>query len=281
MDEITAGAVWRSLPRRDPAGHKGMFGKVMCLCGCVGFTGAPVLAARAATRTGCGLVSLAVPNTIYPIVAQKCLEEMPFPLPSDYKSLRNRAVACDAVLVGPGLGLSSRAHRLVLGLAEDLEGTLVLDADGINALEKHMDTLERRRGRVTILTPHDGEFARIGGDLSGGDRLEAARHFAQRYGCILVLKGHRAIVANPEGRCYVNTNGNSGMAKGGSGDVLTGMLAGMVRTAHEPARVCELHGMAGVLAEEKYGNACMTSRDLLEMLPEAFRRLAARREEQP
>ncbi len=275
----TVDGTWvkRALPPRKPDGHKGTFGKVLILAGSVGFTGAPVLAARAATRTGCGLVSLAVPNTIYPIVAQKCLEEMPFPLPSDYKSLRNRAAACDAVLVGPGLGLSSRAHRLVLGLAEDLEGPLVLDADGINALEKHMDTLERRRGRVTILTPHDGEFARIGGDLSGGDRLEAARHFAQRYGCILVLKGHRTIVANPEGRCYVNTNGNSGMAKGGSGDVLGGILVSLLAQGMEPEEAARaavwLHGRAGDLCAEALTEYAMTPSDLIGRLPMVFREL--------
>ena len=130
---------------------------------------------------------------------------------------------------------------------------------------------------MTILTPHDGEFARMGGDLSSGDRLEAARRFAQRYGCILVLKGHRTIVANPEGRCYVNTNGNSGMAKGGSGDVLGGILVSLLAQGMEPEEAARaavwLHGRAGDLCAEALTEYAMTPSDLIGRLPAVFREL--------
>lgn len=269
--------VKRALPLRPADGHKGTFGKVLILAGSVGYTGAPVLAARAATRCGCGLVSLGVPNAVYPIVAQKCMEEMPFPLPSDYKGIRARAADSDAVLVGPGLGRASRAQRLVLGLAEELEGPLVLDADGINALEKHMDILEGRRDRVTILTPHDGEFARLGGDLSGGDRLAAARRFAETYGCILVLKGHRTIVASPQEAAGINTTGNSGMAKGGSGDVLAGILTSLLAQGMDPEKAARaavwLHGRAGDLCAASLTEYAMTPSDMIGRLPAVFREL--------
>lgn len=197
MDEITAGAVWRSLPRRDPAGHKGMFGKVMCLCGCVGFTGAPVFASRAAVRTGAGLVYLGVPAAIWQVAAVKSDEAMPFPLPdrdgklacAGEEEIRRRAAGCDAVLIGCGLGRSDESDRLVRSLL-DLPRPLVLDADGINAVSGTMELLLVRRGRVTVLTPHEGEFLRAGGDLTPG-REEAARRFARLHGVYLILKGHR------------------------------------------------------------------------------------------
>ena len=175
MDEITAGAVWRSLPRRDPAGHKGMFGKVMCLCGCVGFTGAPVFASRAAVRTGSGLVYLGVPAAIWQVAAVKSDEAMPFPLPdrdgklacAGEEEIRRRAAGCDAVLIGCGLGRSDESDRLVRSLL-DLPRPLVLDADGINAVSGTMGLLSVRRGRVTVLTPHDA------GARGSGTPLRAA-----------------------------------------------------------------------------------------------------------
>ena len=148
---------------------------------------------------------------------------------------------------------------------------VVLDADGINALEGHIDVLDARGGSFTVLTPHDGEFVRIGGDLSGGDRLAAARSFAAEHGCALVLKGHRTIAAFPDGTAYINTTGNPGMAKGGSGDVLGGIiisLLGQGLTAREaiPMAVC-LHGMAGDLCARELGEYGMTPSDMIERLP--------------
>ena len=161
-------------------------------------------------------------------------------------------------------------------LLTEVQQPIVLDADGINALEGHIDVLDRRKGRVTILTPHDGEFARLGGSLTQG-RIAAARSFAQDYGCILVLKGHRTVIATPEGNVLVNTTGNSGLAKGGSGDVLTGMIASLVAQGATPVQAAALgvwmHGRAGDLAAERLTEYAMTPADVIESLPDVFKEL--------
>ena len=205
------------LPRRPRAAHKGDFGRVFILAGSVGYTGAPVLAASAAVRTGAGLVYLGVPRDIYPIVAVKCTEAMPFPLPGDYNAILEKAKSCDVALIGPGLGRAPETEQLILNLLRDLEIPVVLDADGINAVSGHIDSLDSRSA-PTVLTPHDGEFRRLTGcALPIPDRLAAARDFAKDHNCVLVLKGHGTVTASPDGLCRVNTTGNPGMAKGGSG----------------------------------------------------------------
>ena len=281
MEEITAAYVRRLLPRRDPMGHKGTFGKVLCVCGSVGFSGAAVFAGRAAVRTGSGLVYLGVPESVWPVAAMKCDEAMPFPLPSREgrlspeaeEPIRRRAGACDAVLVGCGLGRGPGCDALVRRLL-DLDRPLVLDADGINALSGHMDALSLRRGRTTVLTPHEGEFLRAGGDLSRG-REQAAADFAARHGVYLVLKGPGTVIAAPDGRRMVNSTGNCGMAKGGSGDVLSGMLVSLLGLGLAPMDACcaavWLHGRAGDLAARDVGLWGMTPSDLLDRIPAALR----------
>ena len=153
-----------------------------------------------------------------------------------------------------------------------------MDADGINAVAGHIDILDSRRDCVTVLTPHDGEFARLGGDVSGGDRLGAARSFARAHGCCLVLKGHRTITAFPDGAAFVNTTGNPGMAKGGSGDVLSGIILSLLGQGL-PARQAVplavwLHGAAGDLAAEKLGEYGMAPVDLISMLPGLTKQLS-------
>ena len=173
--EITRAYVKSILPHRDPEGHKGTFGKVYCLCGAVGYTGAPVLAASAAVRSGSGLVFLGVPKDIWPIVAVKCDSAMPSPLPSQQGKLalaaedavRAQIDGCDAVLIGCGMGRSEESDALTRRLI-DMDKPLVLDADGINAFETHIPEIKRRQGKVTEMTPHEGEFFRAGGDLSRG-----------------------------------------------------------------------------------------------------------------
>lgn len=281
-ETIDALFVKNVLPRRREDGHKGDFGKDYILAGSVGFTGAPVFAARACVRTGAGLVTVGTPAAAWPVVAGKCMEEMPYPLPDqDGKlsaaargSILERAQTCGAVLIGPGLGRSPESDGLLCSLAAELPQSLVLDADGINAVSEHIDVLRKRFGRVTVLTPHDGEFARLGGGLAACARLDAARDFAREHGCVLVLKGHRTIVAAPDGRAAVNTTGNSGMAKGGSGDVLSGMilaLLGQGMAAYEAACAAVwLHGRAGDLAARDKGEYSMTPSDLLERIPAAI-----------
>mgnify|MGYP002554371749 CR=1 FL=1 len=273
--------VRRLLPRRDPEGHKGTFGKVLCLCGSVGYTGAPVFASRGAVRSGAGLVFLGVPESIWPVAAVKSDEAMPFPLPEAEgrlsllaeETIRRRAAGCDAVLLGCGLGRGRQTDALVRRLM-DLPQPLVLDADGINALAGHMDEWERRRGRVTVLTPHEGEFLRVGGNLSQG-RTAAAEDFARRSEAVVVLKGPGTIAAAPDGRCMRNPTGNCGMAKGGSGDVLAGMLVSLLGLGLPPMDACcaavWLHGRAGDLAARQVGLWGMTPSDLLDRIPAALR----------
>ena len=271
-----------ALPPRRADGHKGTFGKVLIVGGAVGYTGAPYLTAAAAVRTGCGLVSLGVPEAIWPVEAAKCVSAMPFPLPDKHGKLSpkakaeilRRAAGCDAVAIGPGLGRSEGVTELVLDLLREIRQPVVLDADGINALAGHIDVLDARRNAVTVLTPHDGEFARIGGDLSAGDRLGAARAFAAAHGCILVLKGHRTVTAAPAGNALVNTTGNSGLAKGGSGDVLTGIIVSLLAQRAAPVQAAAggvwLHGRAGDLAAERLTAYGMTPEDVIAALPAAI-----------
>lgn len=274
------------LPPRPADGHKGMFGRVLIAGGAVGFTGAPVLAARGALRSGAGLVTAAVPASVYQIAALKCEEAMVLPLPCGgdgalsaeaAQAFLDAARGKDAVLIGPGLGRSTGAEALVWAGVETLLCPVVLDADGINALAGHMDILKARRGRVTVLTPHEGEFARLGGDVGARGRMEAARSFARTYGCVLVLKGHRTLTALPDGRCIVNPTGNSGMAKGGSGDILGGIILALLGqgmgAAEAAAAAVWIHGRAGDLAAEEFGERGMLPTDLARRLPLVFRQL--------
>ena len=281
-ESVDADYVRSVLPKRKTDGHKGDFGKDYILAGSVGFTGAPVFAAKACVRTGAGLVTVGTPAAAYPIVAVKCMEEMPYPLPEHngilsadaHSSILAKAAPCDAVLMGPGLGRSAESDALIRSLLRELKQPLVLDADGINAVSEHIDVLLERADRVTVLTPHDGEFARLGGDLAGKTRLDAARDFAREHRCVLVLKGHRTIVAAPDGRATVNTTGNSGMAKGGSGDVLAGMILSLIGQGapalEAAAAAVWLHGRAGDLAAAARGEYGMTPSDLLEHIPDAI-----------
>lgn len=261
------------LPRRERDSHKGDYGKLLIVAGSEGYTGAPVFAAQGALRSGAGLVYLGVPRDVYPMVATRCSSAMPFPLPDDTEQLVERARSCDVVLVGPGLGRSLQAQQLVFRLIEEAEGPLVLDADGLNALEGQTQRLRTRTG-LTVLTPHDGEFARLAGcSLPLNDRVEQAAQLAQDTGCVVVLKGHETRTVDPQGRVWRNTTGNPGMAKGGSGDILAGMIAsllgqkqltGCVSCPGElVAWAVYLHGAAGDAAAAQYGEYGMLPDDTL------------------
>lgn len=270
------------LPRRNREGHKGDFGRVAIISGSVGYTGAPCLAAAGALRAGAGLVSVGVPGDIYPIVAAKLTCAMPYPLGPGprltelhLEAAAGRCRGQDAVVLGPGLGNDPFTLAFVRRLAKGVEAPLVLDADGINAFSGHIDELQSRRGRRTVLTPHLGEFARLLGREVGEDRAGEAGNFATGYGCYLVLKGHRTLVACPDGEIYENQTGNPGMATGGSGDVLSGMIAALLGQGLAPERAVTaavyLHGLAGDLAAEALGEYAMTARDLIDYLPQAMR----------
>ena len=275
METVTARLARRLLPTRRADGHKGTFGRIYVVAGDVGYTGAPVYAAEAAARTGSGLVFVGVPQAVYPIVAARCATAMAQPLPEDREVLLKRLKGCDAVVLGPGLGRSRAAEELVLFLLEKLECPVVLDADGINAAAAHIDVLRGRRC-PTVVTPHEGEFLRLGGDLSLG-REEAALTAARELGCVLVLKGPGTITAAPDGRARRNTTGNCGMAKGGSGDILSGMIASLIGQGADPfdAAACAvwLHGRSGDLCQRQMTAYAMTPPDMVERLPEVFREL--------
>ena len=276
IQELDRQSVLSILPDRDPFGHKGSFGKVLLLCGSRGFTGAAYLAAMGALRSGAGLVYLGVPESIYAIEAVKLNEPVVFPLPDvDGKlsaeaipQILNRLPAMDAILIGCGLGISEGTLAVVKAVLENAVCPVILDADGINVLSGHMDIL-RGRQYPTILTPHDGEFRRVGGSV-GDDRMASAGAFASEFGCVLLLKGHRTCITDGQ-TGYVNGTGNSGMAVGGSGDVLAGILTGLLGQGIEPlkAAACAawLHGAAGDLCASELGQYAMLPTDMLSALP--------------
>ena len=272
-----------SLPQRRPDSHKGDYGRCLIIAGSVGYTGAPSMCARAASRTGAGLVYLGVPKPIYDIMAVKLEEEMPFPLPDDGhgrlspnagSEILQRAGQSDVCLIGPGLGKSAEITELVTSAVQLIKTPIVLDADGLNAIADNIDALDKAVCPL-ILTPHPGEFIRLGGDLSAGDRLNAARSFAHEHGCVLVLKGHRTITAMPDGTAYINTTGGPAMAKGGSGDVLAGMIAALIgqkfAISDAVSTAVYLHGLAGDMCAADYGEYSVTASDIITMIPHAVK----------
>lgn len=264
------------LPDRRIDAHKGDFGKILLLCGSRGYTGAAALAAMGALRSGAGLVYLAVPESIYAIEATKLNEAIVLPLPDQDGKLSIDALPqilkllpnMDAVLFGPGWGQSEGNFLIAKEILQTFEGAVVVDADGINVIAKHMDIVRERKA-PTILTPHPGEFARMGGDNTL-DRQVAAEEFARLNGCILLLKGHNTVITDGC-RTYVNPTGNPGMAVGGSGDVLAGIIASLIGQKIDPleAAACGawLHGAAGDICAQEIGQYGMLPTDMVEALP--------------
>lgn len=264
------------LPDRNPWGHKGNFGKILLLCGSRGYTGAAFFAAMGALRAGAGLVFLGVPESIYGIEAVKLNEPVIFPLPDAGGRLSADAVPeilsrlpqMDAVLVGPGLGQSEGTLAVVRAVLEKAECPVVVDADGINVLSAHRDLLRGRKS-PTILTPHDGEFARLGGVI-GEDRMAAAAALAEELGCVVLLKGHETCITDGTDG-YLNPTGNPGMAVGGSGDVLAGVITALLGAGLPPleAAACGawLHGAAGDRCAAELGQYGMLPTDMLSALP--------------
>lgn len=264
------------LPDRRADAHKGDFGKILLLCGSRGYTGAAALAAMGALRSGAGLVYLGVPESIYAIEATKLNEAIVFPLPDADGMLSVDALPkilellpnMDAVLFGPGWGKSEGNFLIAKKILESYEKPVVADADGINILAKHMDIVRERKAPI-ILTPHPGEFSRMGGNLEA-QRQAAAEAFAREYGCILLLKGRGTVIT--DGFCtYLNPTGNPGMAVGGSGDVLSGIIVSLIGQGIDPltAAACGawLHGGAGDICAEEIGQYGMLPTDMVKVLP--------------
>ena len=273
--ELNHEQVLKILPDRGITAHKGDFGKLLLLCGSRGFTGAAYLAAMGALRSGAGLVFLGVPESIYAIEAIKLNEPVVFPLPDSGGTLSDTAIPkilerlpkMDAVLIGPGLGQSEDTYRVVKAVLEAAECPVVLDADGINVVAPHKDIL-RGRTNPTVLTPHAGEFARLGGKAN--DRVAAAEEMARDTGCTVLLKGHNTVITDGK-TTYINPTGNPGMAVGGSGDVLAGIIASLIGQGIGPleAAACGawLHGAAGDICAAEIGQSGMLPTDMLNVLP--------------
>ena len=270
------GSIVRSLlPRRARDTHKGDYGKMLLLCGSRGFTGAAALAARGALRTGAGLVYLAVPESIYAIEAVKLTEPVVLPLPEEEGMLCEASLAkigellpkMDAVLFGSGSGIGPGTEKVLEFLLKNAECPLVLDADGITLAARHKDIL-RDRLAPTILTPHDGEFVRL--KPIDAPRPEQTMAMARELGAVLLRKGHRTLITDGWG-CWENQTGNPGMATGGSGDVLSGIILSLLGQGLPPMEAAAagawLHGAAGDLAAERLGEYGMLPGDLVEELP--------------
>lgn len=279
-----------ALPRRSSGAHKGDFGHVLLIAGGPGMVGAAVLAARAAVAGGAGLVTVAGPAGCETALASACPEAMTLPLPPEgsaggspaerLATLGAAAEARSVVAIGPGLGRRPEVAAWVRALALAVDRPLVLDADGLDAFAGSLDELQRRAA-ATVLTPHPGELARLLGRTTAAiqaDRLGVAREAARRSGAVVALKGERTIVAAPDGEAWINTTGNAGMASGGSGDVLTGLLAARLAQGDDPDfAAClsvHLHGSAGDLALERAGGPAVPASQLAAALGAAWARLA-------
>ena len=286
LTEITRDTLMGVLPQRKRNSHKGDYGKALLICGSVGLSGAAFFAAEAAVRSGAGLVFLGVPSEIYTISAMKCNEAMPFPLPSDEKGRLSRTACweildrlekCDVCLLGPGLGRSGDVSYIVSQVIKNCSKPLIIDADGINAVAENINILDEAACPI-ILTPHEGEFARLRGSLSEG-REEGASAFAKAHKCTLILKGCGTLIAFEDGSVLRNTTGNPGMAKGGSGDVLAGILTALIGQKLPLKDACTaavwLHGRAGDSCKAELGEYSMTPTDLIYALPKAFRKISA------
>jgi hydroxyethylthiazole kinase-like uncharacterized protein yjeF len=282
-----------TIPERAPSSHKGDYGHVIVAAGSVGMTGAAALASDAAVRSGAGLVTLLCPHGTWPVLATQLREVMVRPVGPEGASGWMSGFASEverfvegvrarggrAVLaVGPGMGRGREPAYCVRRLVEALDLPLVLDADGIVAFEGKTDELAKRAA-PTVLTPHPGEAARLAGEFDGKDdegRLEAAARIVEMTGAVVVLKGHRTVVTDGE-HVAVNETGNPGMATGGSGDVLTGVIAGLLAIGVRPFDAARLgahvHGLAGDIAAEAVGELSLSAGDVLRYLPAAFGRL--------
>jgi NAD(P)H-hydrate epimerase len=285
---LEASDVAPHFPRRPRATHKGTYGHLLLVAGSLGKTGAAALAAAAAMRSGSGLVTVATPVSQQPVIASLVVEAMTEPLPETPArtlALKARDVIVelaaprDAVAIGPGIGLDEETQQLVRSLIQELRKPLVADADALTALAGHLEAL-RAAPSVRCLTPHPGEMARMLGtrvDDVQRDRIETAREFASRYRVYVVLKGARSVIGTPDGRVFVNPTGNPGMASGGTGDVLTGMLGAFLARGMEPGAALQssvyLHGSAGDIAAERVGEEALIARDVVAAIPEAFKRL--------
>jgi NAD(P)H-hydrate epimerase len=286
---ITEHAVRTYLPKRQPSSHKGTFGHAGIIAGSVGKTGAAAMAARAALRVGAGLVTVAIPASVNDTLEAKLLEAMTVPMPETKartfaRTALDRLVAFmaarTAIAIGPGLSTHPETVELVQALTKQLDRPAVLDADALNALTGRTALLASCK-TPPIITPHPGEMARLEADATpqtvNSDRIGTASRFARERGLFVVLKGARTVVARPDGAVAICPTGNPGMATAGTGDVLTGMMVGLLAQGmpswEAACAATYLHGAAGDLAAARMGQAGMISGDVIEEIPHALRQI--------
>lgn len=290
MTELTLRFVAQRFPRRPDDAHKGTMGTLCSITGSYGFSGAAVLSAKAALRTGVGLLYQVIPEKVYPVFASSVYESVCVLVsgstlgtvaPTDNNAIFNTIDRASAVLIGCGMGNTPATAEVLRAVVRCSKVPIIIDADGINALSLHKDILNERRSPL-ILTPHVKEFSRLSG-LTVADiidrQAEVASEFSQANpDLVLVLKSHRTVIAQ-NGTLYLNTAGNSGMAKGGSGDVLAGIIASLAAQGASPldaaAMGVHIHALAGDTAAQKLGKTAMLPSDIVDCLSDVFRRIEA------
>ncbi len=301
MNLVDAAQVRKTLSRRARDSHKGTFGHVYTVAGSHGKSGAALMTGLAALRSGAGLVTLWIPKNLQRTVVGKFPELMTESLPETEKGTADRTGAekvlqslsgIQALVIGPGLTTQSSTKKLIWKLVRHSTVPVVLDADGINAFVSPAEPLRNEEGQPVIITPHPGEMARLMGRTVPGvqkNRLETARECAERHQCFVILKGFQTLIAAPTGELFINNTGNPGLATGGSGDILAGMVGRFVAGWNSKDRSSEkaglpdylssavyIHGLAGDLAAEEKGVESLIATDLLAYLPQAFKRVAAK-----
>jgi hydroxyethylthiazole kinase-like uncharacterized protein yjeF len=269
----------KRLPKRKPDSHKGDYGRVLVIAGSRGMAGAAVLTGQAAYRAGAGLVYSCCPTNLADVLSikQTCGVVWPFEERSAVQQILEYSLKCDVAVIGPGLSLAPAIAAAVREVVGALEIPFVLDADGLNAFESFPELLGRGQA-PRVITPHPGEAARLLKSLPTdvqADRTAVAKELAERFLSVAVLKGHRTLVADGK-QVYVNKTGNPGMATGGSGDVLSGVIGGLIGQKLSPFDAAcmgvHVHGKAGDIAARKLGQVSLMATDLLDALPEAFRK---------
>ncbi len=272
------------LPRRAPSSHKGTFGRLLNIAGSLRYCGAAVMSTRAALRTGAGLTTLAAPRSVVTAAAGSLIESTFLPLPETADGfvgdgaeeiLREILPKTDVVMIGCGLGNSENTRKITEFVIRNAVCPIIIDADGINSISQNINVLKERTG-ATVITPHPMEFSRISGltvDAVQRDRMGAAVRFAREYGVTVVLKGANTVITDGE-RTAVNTSGNPALAKGGSGDVLCGMIGGLIAQGAEPifaaADAAYCHGFAAEWVSSDVPQACVLASDIIDVLPQVF-----------
>ncbi len=286
------------IKKRKQDSHKGDYGHLFVVAGSSGMTGAAYLCCQAGLLSGAGLVTLAIPKSLNSIMERKLTEVMTLALPETkenslskaaYNKIRSFSKKCDCLIIGPGLSQNKQTQSLIRSLVKNLDMPMVIDADGLNAIKGNSKILRTtclsgrqayHQPRKTIITPHPGEMARLTAlkpSFINSNKKNVAKKFASEYNVTTVLKGHRTVVASPGRKFYLNKTGNPGMASGGCGDVLTGIIGAFLACGMDPFKAARLgvyiHGLSGDIAAKNKGEISLKATDLLEYLPQAFKKV--------